>query len=341
MKKKFLSLYFVLFLFCRINAQEAIPEVPGLLSGIWQGSDRLLMFSSDGNEFSLVLRVFYQWYNDRTAEPSAYNELKARDRNDAVSANAEDIKVFYRVITENQSGTAGVYELVMNYPHVKEAVSIPVCVVDGKLYLDFLIRTETENDREKSYSAVMQEGSSEREEAESVFYRAASSAKSISIETPVFSKEVLSYYLHEGAIYKIRYWLSGMEYSDAKASFSDGKQVFSVDKFLKIGDQLFQCTTGRSSKIRNIEKSSSFEKEITQDSDRKFIVFGKPYLVKVPEMNTKQDLLANVEENNRRRKPAPKPIFPPAEIDFHWKEISELEKYNPYTWNRRNIDIHK
>ena len=41
-------------------------EVPELLRGIWQGSDRLVMFSGE-NEFALVLRFFYQWYSDRAA----------------------------------------------------------------------------------------------------------------------------------------------------------------------------------------------------------------------------------------------------------------------------------
>lgn len=332
------------------DENNASSEVPALLEGIWQGSDRLLMFSNK-SEFAVVLRVFYQWYNDRAAEPASFSEIKSRDRNDATSTQNEDISVKYITIAENPSKTAGIYNFSVKYPHNKENYLIPVCVIDGKIYLDFLIKGSASDFSSSSSSrgSLSSSSSSENPESElsSGFYRAASSVASSSgilISQPVFKNEVVSYFVNGSDIYKIRYWLSGMEYSDIKASFTDdenGTKVFTVDKFLKIGSNLYQCTTGRSTKIRNIEKTSRPKKKLTFDSDKIFVALGEPYLAKVPDKTSAEDLLENVAENNKKRKPAPKPLFPVSEIDFHWKDISELEKYNPYTWNRRNLDIHQ
>ena len=321
-------------------------NLPLLLQGIWQGNDRLVMFSNQ-NEFALVLRVFYQWYNDRAAEPASFSELKSRDRNDTTKSPAEDIQIQYVTIVENPSGTAGVYELSIKYPHEKIPVLIPLCVIDGKIYMNFLIK-DSASVTDLRLSPDSSSNQAQKSNSDG-FYRAASSASGLTIAKPVFQKEVVSYYVSENGseIYRIRYWLSEMEYSYAKASFSDGDKIFSVDKYLRIGSQVFQCTTGRSTKIRNIQKSSKFDKNPTYDSDGGIVAFGEPYLVKVPEgsdrtaMETSSYFLGTIEENNKRKKPAPKPLFPPTFPKYRWKEISELELYNPSTWNKRNLDIHK
>lgn len=347
-------------LFCQNSGGDPLPApavrvsadaVPDALSGIWQGADRLLMFS-DETEFAVVLRVFYQWYNDRAAEPVSFTEIRSRDANNASARDAEHIRVKYITVFENASRTAGAYELEMYYPGEKEPVFVPVCVIDGKLYLDFLVKGNAAvSDFGNSFgdsagavrgtSASVPEDSVRRTDAADGFYRCASSASGITISPPHYKKEVVSYFVSGTDIYKICYWLSEMEYSYSEARFSDGEKAFFVDKYLRIGSDVYQCTTGRSSKIRNIEKSGTFEKEPTFDGDGSIVALGEPYLVRVPDAQDRDALLASVEQNNARRKPVPPPLFPPSEIDFHWKDISELEKYNPYTWNRRNLDLHK
>lgn len=331
-----------------VTERSFSETVPALLQGIWQGADRLVMFSNK-NEFALVLRVFYQWYNDRAAEPASFSEIKSRDRNNTTNSPAEEIQIQYVTIVENPSKTAGVYELSIKYPHEKIPVLVPVCIIDGKIYMDFLIKDSAEITDLRRPSSSASYDSNENERANSSgFYRAASNASGIMISKPFFDKEVISYFVgDDGEIYRIRYWLSEMQYSYAKASFSDGDKIFSVDKYLRIGSSVYQCTTGRSTKIRNIQKSTKFEKTAVYDSDGGIVAFGEPYLVKVPEGNdrtalqTSEWFLGTVEENNRRRHPAPKAIFPVTFPKYRWKEITELELYNPSTWNRRNIDIHK
>ena len=314
--------------------------VPPLLRGIWQGDDRLLMFS-DESEFALVLRVFYQWYNDRAAEPPSFSELRARDRNDTTKSPAEDIQIQYITVVENPSRTAGVYELSVRYPGERERTLIPVCVIDGKIYLDFLIKDSALVTDFRSRGGISSDSDG--------FYRAASSCDGITISPPVFRKEVVSYLVSDSGkdVYRIRYWLSEMEYSYEKATFSDGDKVFAVDKYLRIGSDVYQCTTGKSTKIRNIQKSSRFGKGAAYDSDGGIVGLGEPYLVKVPEgddrtaLETSSLFLDSVIEGNRRRQPPPKPLFPPTFPRYRWKEIGELELYNPSTWNKRNLDIHK
>ncbi len=334
-----------------VSVRPLSDSVPLLLHGIWQGDDRLVMFSNQ-NEFALVLRVFYQWYNDRAAEPASFVELKSRDRNNTTKSPAEDIQIQYITICENPSRTAGVYELSVRYPHEKLPKLIPICIIDGKIYLDFLIKDSAKitdlrlsSDSEGAASGE----ASEEEKNGDGFYRSASSASGITIAPPVFQKEVVSYFVSGSGseVYKIRYWLSEMPYSYATATFSDGEKVFTVDKYLRIGSNVYQCTTGRSTKIRNIQKSSKFEKNAVYDSDGGIVAFGESYLVKVPEGNDRTALetsayfLDTIEENNKRKKPAPKSPFPPTFPKYRWKEITELELYNPSTWNKRNLDINK
>lgn len=321
-----------------VRPREERREIPELLRGIWQGTDRLLLLADGGGgaaEFAVVLRVFYGWYSERTAEAASYREVVARERNDASAREAEDISVTCRTVFENAARSAGVYELVVKYPGGGKAVPIPVCVLDGKLYLDFVVRGSASGtdffDGGGSASAPEGDG----------LYRAASNADGITVSPPRLKKEVTSYFVRGGSSYQIRYWESEMEYTYEKATFSDGDETFTVDKFLRVGDTVYQCTTGRSTKIRNVKKTASRLEGAARDDEGAIFALGPEYLVKVPNGGLHEHLQEIVDGNNRRRRDPPKPLFPPSEIDFHWKEISELEKYNPHTWNRRNIDLGK
>lgn len=310
-------------------------QIPELLQGIWQGSDRLVLFSNEENDFAVVLRLFCGWYDDRSAEPASFSELKSRDRNDANSRKTDNIEVSYKTVFENTEKSAGVYELVIKYPGQKETYSVPVCVINGSIYTDFMIRD----------SALLTDfGQSERLQEDDTlvgFWRSASNADGIKISSPIYEKEVRSFYVVDNGVYHIRYWKSGMDYTYEKATFSDGNQLFSVDKYLRIGNDVYQCTTGRSTKIRNIEKSPELPQNIVFDSENKICAFGQPYMLKVPAKDGAKAFTEIVAEHNVRRRDPPKPLFPPSQINFHWKEIDELRMYLPETWTKRNLDIHK
>ena len=58
------------------------------------------------------------------------------------------------------------------------------------------------------------------------------------------------------------------------------------------------------------------------------LLLGKPYLIKVEDKSSAEELLKIVEEANSLRKPDPPALFPPEELDWHWDLINQLEKGN-------------
>lgn len=340
-----LSLIFSIFLiFTFLSFSENSSnntEIPVLLKGIWEGSDRYVSFShieitgrntdssQQNNILTIILRPFYQWYNDRAAENSAYSQVFPRDKNNTTSQKAEILDFTINTFSEDFEKNSGVYEITINYG--KNPVTIPVCVIEKKLYLNFLVKINNTDENSQQYM----DG----------FWTKLGQASGIKISKPLNSKELTSYFFNENDVYHIRYWLSDMdvsndEISETRASFSDGEKTFYVNKFIKNGNLLYTCTTGRSLNIRNIEKTKTSNFKFTTNKEHTLCILENEYLTKISEDDSRENIEKIVKEQNSKKKPLPKPIFPPSEIDFHWKDIDELEKYNPFTWNRRNIDLH-
>lgn len=344
MQRKLLLIFsmilnFIFFSFSEISSNST--EIPVLLKGIWEGSDRYVSFShieisghytdsqKQNNILTIILRPFYQWYNDRAAENSAYSASFPRDKNNTTSKKAEILDFTISTFYENFEKNIGVYEITINYG--KTAVTIPVAVIEKKLYLNFLVKI---NGSEESSQHYM-DG----------FWTKLGQASGIMISKPLCSKELTSCFFNENDVYHIRYWLSDMNISDkdaaeTRASFSDGEKTFYVNKFIKNGNLLYTCTTGRSLNIRNIEKTKTSNFKFTTNEEHSLCILDSEYLTKISDDDSRENIEKIVKEQNSKKKPLPKPIFPPSEIDFHWKDIDELEKYNPFTWNRRNIDLH-
>ena len=138
-----------------VEELKVSDDIPDLLAGVWQGKDRLVLFGKDGNEFAAVLRVFYAWYNDRAAEPASYAEYSTRDRNNTTSRKAEQIEIKYITLAENESHTAGAYELRVLYPGEKAYTYVPVAVIGGNIYLDFLVKgSASEVDRQHVLTSI-------------------------------------------------------------------------------------------------------------------------------------------------------------------------------------------
>ena len=308
-------------------------KIPELLSGIWQGKDRLIFFNDQAPSFSLILRVFYTWYDDRASEPASYSQLTARSSNDTTTRNAEYIQIKYKTLVENKNKTSGAYELELQYSSTKEKTYIPICVIDNKLYLNFFLKSSNFNSQNTETAT--------QNNTDSYYLVEKGTSSGIKIIPPLQKKELLSYVVDGNNIYHIRYWLSNMENDNSMAEFTDEKKTFFVDKYITSGGNTYTCTTGRSSKIRNIQKSFSLDENIISDEEKIIFAKGEPYLLLAEKTNNPSKYLNIAEEQNKKRAPLPPPPFPPSQINFHWKEISELEKYNPYTWNKRNLDIHK
>ncbi|WP_147612401.1 hypothetical protein [Treponema pectinovorum] len=344
--KKFFSFGFIIFIFFTLrsfalerginlpyknayeNSQDYLQDVPSSLQGVWQGRDRLILFSGKESRFSCVLRVFYSWYNDRASEESSYSQISSRDRNNTTSSNPENIEISFKTFVETSSKNEGCYSLCVKYPSQKEMVYIPLAKIEDKIYLNFFLR--------QNYSLEDEAPINEK-----YFLLDMGTSSGITISPPVIKKELLCYFVDGSSVYSIRYWLCDVENTKEIANFSDDEKTFQVPKYIQTSGRLYTCTTGRSKKIRNVQKSSSLPYDFVVDKENKIYAYGNPYLVFVPGSKNQEQLQKIVEENNSKRHPPVRNIFPVNDIDFHWKEINELEKYNPYTWNKRNLDIHK
>ena len=298
-----------------VKELDAREDIPDLLAGVWQGKDRLVLFGKDGNEFAAVLRVFYAWYNDRAAEPASYAEYSTRDRNDATSRNAEHIEIKYITLAENESHTAGAYELQILYPGNKSYVYVPLAVIGENIYLDFLVKGSAQ---EVDFNPVLTSISKTTDESGRVsesldlegFWRDCGAASGLLVSPPHIDKERTGYYFYDNAFYHIRYWETDMPYTYAKAGFTDGEQSFVVDKYVRSAGKVYTCCTGRRTQIRNIQKSSELSGTYLFDSDGVICAFGSPYLVRLDGKKTRSDVQAITDETNAKRKPPQKPPFP-------------------------------
>ena len=140
-------------------------SVPALLSGIWADDSRYVVFDSGyyGEESgraipNVVLRTFYQWYDDRAGEPSAYSAEVARDRNVAQTLKAEGMELQFIPLTdelytaeydkavEQEDGdvltaeekNSGAWDIVVKYSGHKlggeDTYHVPVAVIGDKLH---------------------------------------------------------------------------------------------------------------------------------------------------------------------------------------------------------------
>lgn len=320
-----------------VREREARADIPDLLAGVWQGNDRLVLFGKDGNEFAAVLRVFSGRYADRAAEPAAYAEYATRDRNDATSRTAEHIEIAYITIAENASHTAGAYELQILYPGSREYAYVPIAVIGGDIYLDFLVKGSARDGDYAVLPPVTADGSPDLEG----FWRDCGAAAGLLVSPPSSKKERTGYYFSGGTFYHIRYWETDMPYTYEQAGFTDGDQSFVVDKYVRSAGKVYTNCTGRRTQIRNIKKSSELPGTAHFDRDGVICAFGSPYLVRLDGRENRADLQQLTDETNAAPRPSRKPVFPVTFPDVRWPDYDALDIYDPATWNRRMLDVGK
>ena len=64
------------------------------------------------------------------------------------------------------------------------------------------------------------------------------------------------------------------------------------------------------------------------DDEKVFTENKEPYLKRLADRSTFEDLMALVKAANARRKPDPPALFPESNLDWHWDLIDMLEKDN-------------
>lgn len=263
-------------------------SVPKLLEGIWENYNRFVIFDSgyytpSGESIpQIVLRTFYQWYDDRVAESPEYSQKVQRDSNNTTSTSSEAQEIHIRFVpltdqlftsdyglrTVQSDGDvlyaedlcSGAWDLQIEYKGKKlggkKIYHVPLAVVGDNLYLNFAIKIEDSDSVPVSpllNGTIMESGN-----PMAGYWMDYGSANGVLASTPTESTELKSYYVTDYAVYPIRYWESDMEYDpNARATIVDGEETYYVPKHLWVGDKNYACTLGRRTQIRNLEKTDS------------------------------------------------------------------------------------
>ena len=150
---------------CALSFSQEEDKVPFMLSGIWENYSRYVVFDTESEENApdIVLRIYYQWYNDRAAEDSSLSEENPRNVNNATPrSKAQSLKIRYIPLTDelypqgyeknvvqedgdvlfSENVPSGAWDMQVTFPGVKEVYHIPIAVIGDELYLNFAIKKE-------------------------------------------------------------------------------------------------------------------------------------------------------------------------------------------------------
>lgn len=301
-----------------ILLQSVFAQTPEIFRGIWKGEDRYI-FWGENNETAVILKDYYGWYYDRAAEPEEFENQSARKRNIATGKQGKRIQSAFNKI----SGTDDIWEITFSYDKKTKSV-FPVFILDDKLYVDFLVKIPYSE--EHSTGAVNSENTED-----ALFYgywQGLNTSDSIRIHERKNADNIISWYITQQGAYRLRFWQTGMKTEDTKAAFADGSMLYTVNKHIFSAGQNYTCVNGKSSNIRNVEKYPEFPLSCSMNPGGTVLTLKKPYLTKMTEPSSSDELLKIIEEANSRRKPDPAPLFPEENLDWHWDLINELEKGN-------------
>ncbi len=285
------------------------------IAGIWENRTRIISFD-DGNasreEYSsgklgFVLKTWYGWYYD---EMTGYT---------------------WSYVPNSMQGRSGI--LTITYPNRRGGSMIPVYIGEDELYLDFLVRDDA-NDGEHPLAGFWKAGGN-----------ASGSANGIMIIPPRYSKEVYGYYFTPDNMYRIRYWLTDMEYDpEATAFIMDDGNEYEVGKFISLSGKTYTCAAGRGRLVRNPEKTAytlgvntvgvhthgsgtlllgtpdKKELPFRLSADGTILSFAEPWITR----SAITDLENEISTHNRMRRPQREPPLEFMELDFRWDEIEEI-----------------
>lgn len=321
MSKKLFSLLII----CLIVSGLFAETIPPKLLGIWESKDRYIFFEqNDENEPELVvvLKEYYGWYLDRAAEPAAYNEKEPRTRNIPTPRNAEHIYIQNIDTKETSNSLYGALDL--KYSNWQKN-TIPFFLLNDSIYLKYFVLDEREVSEET--------GSLENSENQNVsykFYRGIAPSKGFMISPQSLSKDITGYIVDGEKLYDVRYWQTDMDYSTDYITFNYKEDSYELPKHLRSCETNYTCVSGRSKKVRNTVKPFKYIEEnyIFNDDEKAFTENKEPYLKRLADRSTFEELMHMVKDANSRRKPDPPALFPESNLDWHWDLIDLLEKDN-------------
>lgn len=304
MRKGFLVCLALFFIF-PVYSQN-IPEP---LYGIWEGKDRFVFFEQEPEsrnpELVLLLKDYYGFHIDRTAEPRAFASKEPRVRNAGTSKDS--VIVTFDILDGIQTKNSWEGLVQLDFSKRQENLT-PVCVIDGKMYLNYYIQ-DSENPQ---------------------LYKGGVVSRGITINEQIIPENITCFIIDGDKMYDIRYWKSTMDYTSEKALVSYNGDSYYVPKHIVSGKTVYSCVSGRSKKVRNVQPPKVFNKDdyIWNDDSTLLVIDKEPYLYQLIDKTSFDDLMEIVrKQNNSRRPPRPDP-FPPSDLDWHWDIIDYLEQYD-------------
>lgn len=313
MKKYFFLLGFFVFpLFC-------FSETPEFFQGIWKGDDRYIFFGKN-NEIAVILKGYYGWYYDRAAEPEEFETLSPRKRNISTVKHGKRITTDFTKI----SSTDEIWEINLDYGK-KEKSIIPVFINGNELYLNFLLKIPFSN--EPSIGSLEANGDFSSNPLFG-YWQGINEADSIRIFERKNSENIISWYITSQGVYRLRFWKTDMKNEDSKAAFADGSIIYTINKHIFSAGKNYTCVNGKSSNIRNVEKYPTFPVEYKLNETGTVLTLKSPYLVKLTDADSAEELIEIINIANSRRKPDSPPLFEEEKLDWHWDLINQLEKGN-------------
>lgn len=268
-------------------------SIPEKLQGIWEGKDRFIFFDNaaddENPQFVIILKEYYGWYYDRAAEPLEYAEKEARTRNAATNKEPEVIPFTLSEIPD----ITDAWQLTVTYSkHYSNTTSF--ALIDDKIYLNMY----TKYDSSTGSGTTM--------------YRGWQHSDGFIMNSQPADENISLLILLDDKFYDVRYWQTDMDYETSLVNFKYKDDQFMVPKHLYAEGTNYSSVNGRSKKVRNTMPAFPLtDNTILYNDDKSVLVLnGQPYLTKVQDKETFEDLMQIVKEANSRRKPGPEPIFP-------------------------------
>lgn len=311
--KKIFSLFSILF-----SLTVVFAEIPEELKGIWNGNDRMIFFDGE-NEISIILKEYYGWYYDRAVEPERFSEIQKRNRNIATKKNGYAYSVNFVRIAENVPA----WEMEISINEKNKSI-IPIALVDGKIFLDFLLKIPYYNTN--SENPELYKNGNNNENPLFGYWQGLNCADSIRICGRKKAENIISWYITENGAYHLRFWNTKMPNEDTKAVFSDDNTLYTINKHIFSAGENYTCVNGRGTNIRNVEKYAVFPHEYKMNESRTLLALGKEYLSKVEGKYSAEELLEIVKQANSRRKPEPPSPFD--SLEHHRDLVEKLQNAN-------------
>ena len=321
MSKKLFSILLISLLITCLFAET----LPTRLLGIWESKDRYVFFEQndeDEPQLVVVLKEYYGWYYDRAAEPASYSEKEARTRNIPTPRNAEHIYIQNIDTNETENSLYGALDL--KYSNWQKN-TIPFFMLEDSIYLKYFVLDEREVSEENG--SLM---TSENQNVSYKFYRGIAPSKGFMISPQSLPKDITGLIIDGEKLYDVRYWKTDMDYSTDYINFEYKDDSYTIPKHLRSCETNYSCVSGRSKKVRNAVKPFVYKSEdyIFNDNQKVFTKKEEPYLKRLVDRSTFEDLMKLVKDANSRRKPDPPALFPENDLDWHWDLIDMLEKDN-------------